>query len=162
MFKDPFVLTSDAAIEEATILVRKKQVWVHRVCQPGGTGGEIASIVAFTRNTDTVSTITKVYTNPKWRNRDCAERLIRHVCKQYVYPVVRVVQANSDHTSFLISLLLTAESVVIYVARDNPGLAKVLDRVGFIGLSPNSSSVDGVDAWLELGFDRTKVQLGHW
>ena len=50
----------------------------------------------------------------------------------------------------------------MYVAHDNPGTAKVLDRVGFVGLAANSSSVDGVDSWLEVGFDRTKVQLGHW
>lgn len=40
--------------------------------------------------------------------------------------------------------------------------AKVLRRVGFVGLEPNAFSVDGVDHWIEYGFDRNHVNLGHW
>ena len=51
---------------------------------------------------------------------------------------------------------------MLYVAHNNPAAAKVYDRVGFLGLGPTSSSVPGVDSWLELGFDRAVVTLGHW
>jgi len=41
---------------------------------------EVASIVACTRNTNRVATITKVYTPNEWRNKGCAGRLVRYVC----------------------------------------------------------------------------------
>ncbi len=62
--------------------MRQNQVWVHRIRQQGEDRSSIASIVAFTRNSDTLATITKVYTNPDYRRRGCAERLVRRVCKQ--------------------------------------------------------------------------------
>lgn len=138
---DPFVLTPQAAIREASILIRNNQVWVHRVRCASGQRDEIASIVAFTRNTEAVATISKVYTNPAWRRRGCAERLVRRVCKH---------------------LLCAHESVALYVAHNNPGAAKVYHRVGFLGLTEESEPVEGVDRWLEIGLDREKVQLGHW
>ena len=60
------------------------------------------------------------------------------------------------------SLLKTKESVCLYVAHNNPAAAKVYHRVGFLGLGPETERVEGVDRWLELGFDRSKVELGHW
>jgi hypothetical protein len=60
------------------------------------------------------------------------------------------------------SLLLTKESVILYVAHDNHGAAKVYHRVGFQGLSADAAPVEGVDPWLEIGFDRNQVKLGHW
>lgn len=51
---------------------------------------------------------------------------------------------------------------MLYVAHDNVGAASVYKRVGFVGLGRDASSVDGVDRWLEIGFDRSRVQLGHW
>jgi hypothetical protein len=60
------------------------------------------------------------------------------------------------------SLLLTKESVVLYVGHDNPGAAKVYHRVGFLGLAGNADPVEGVDHWTEIGFDRTQVELGQW
>ncbi|KAI0961909.1 hypothetical protein AcW1_000869 [Taiwanofungus camphoratus] len=137
---EPFVLSPKEAVEEATFLVHNRQLWVHEVTAPGGRS-EIASIVAVTRTSDTVAAITKVYTNPKWRQRGCAERLTRRVCQH---------------------LLKTQDSVVLYVARNNPAAAKVYHRVGFVGLSPESEPIEGVDPWLELGFERTLVNLGHW
>jgi predicted GNAT family acetyltransferase len=71
----------EGAIKEATLLVRNKQLWVHEIRQDDAVP-EIASIVAVTRESNTVSAITKVYTNPQWRRRGCAERLVRRVCKQ--------------------------------------------------------------------------------
>ena len=61
-----------------------------------------------------------------------------------------------------ISLLTLKKTVVLYVANNNPAAAKVYSRVGFVGLGPESGPTEGVDQWLELGFDRQRVQLGHW
>ncbi|KAG6910503.1 hypothetical protein DXG01_009922 [Tephrocybe rancida] len=133
----PFVLTKEEAIEEATLLVSREQLWVHSI-QDGNCTPEIASIVAVTRESASVAAITKVFTNPDWRSRRCAERLVR-----------KVTQSRK-------------ENVVLYVAHDNPAASKVYNRVGFVGLDESSLSVDGVESWLELGFDRNKVQLGHW
>ena len=118
-----------------------------------------ASIVAVTRTSETVAGVTKVFTNPRWRQRGCAERLVRHVCQQYVHLDCShcVQHAHASHR-----LLQTKESVVLYVAHDNPTAAKVYHRVGFVGLSEDGAPVEGVDPWLELGFDQEKVDLGHW
>jgi len=136
----PFVLNMEDAIREASAMIAERQLWVHEVCFRGQPA-EIASIVAVTRISSTVAGITKVYTNPRWRQRGCAERLVRKVCKH---------------------LLKTKEKVVLYVAHNNPAAAKVYHRVGFLGLRPEFGPVEGVDSWLELGFDRSQVILGHW
>ncbi|KAJ6590082.1 hypothetical protein DFH09DRAFT_1140853 [Mycena vulgaris] len=138
---DPFILTHEGAIKEAAILIRNQQIWVHGVRRVGDVAEDIASIVAFTRNTDTVATISKVFTNPNWRRRGCAERLVRRVCKQ---------------------LLATKQSVALYVAHNNPAATRVYDHVGFLGLADGASPVEGVDSWLEIGLDRSKIELGHW
>ncbi|GLB37824.1 putative FR47-like protein [Lyophyllum shimeji] len=139
----PFCLTRARADEEAALLVEKKQVWVHEAQNPGQPK-EIASIVAFTRNSENVAAITKVYTNPKWRRRGCAERLVRRVCKHFLTGPGR------------------KESVVLYVAHDNRAATNVYHRVGFAGLAKDSPPVEGVDRWLEIGFDFAKVDLGQW
>ncbi|KAI0375260.1 hypothetical protein BV20DRAFT_1117663 [Pilatotrama ljubarskyi] len=133
---EPFVLTEQRAHLEAITLILNGQVWVHTA---GEQGSQIACIVAVTRTTDNVAAITKVYTCPEWRSRGCAERLVRHVCG---------------------SLLQTKESIVLYVAHNNPAAAKVYERVGFIGFE--SCSGQSADSWKELGFDRDVVQVGHW
>ncbi|KAF5375549.1 hypothetical protein D9615_009137 [Tricholomella constricta] len=138
----PFRLTRARAEEEATLLVEMNQVWVHEARLPGQPK-EIASIVAFTRNSDMVATITKVCTNPKWRRRGCAGRLVRRVCK------------------YLLNGPNRKESVVLYVAHDNRAANYVYHRVGFAGLSNNGPAVQGVDPWLEVGFDFAEVDLGH-
>ncbi|KAF9448262.1 hypothetical protein P691DRAFT_792720 [Macrolepiota fuliginosa MF-IS2] len=137
----PYSLTWDGAIREATFLVGHHQVWIHRIAQKGTSRSEIASIVAFTRNSETNATITKVYTNPKWRRLGCAERLVRKVCEY---------------------LLQSKVTVSLFVAHDNPGAALVYSRVGFVGLGPQEGFVPGVEGWTEIGFDRNFVQLGHW
>lgn len=77
-------MSPSGAMAEASLLIKKGQVWVHEICAPRQRP-EIASIVAVTRTSDTVAGITKVYTNPRWRQRGCAERLVRHVCRECVY-----------------------------------------------------------------------------
>ena len=81
-YQPPFRLSKDRAREEAEILVHNEEVWVH-TARNHAQEEEIASIVACTRNSATVGTITKVFTNPRWRRRGCAERLVRRVCTQY-------------------------------------------------------------------------------
>ena len=66
--------------------------------------------------------------------------------------------------SHLVSRLLfkqCKEMVVLYVAHNNPAAATVYSRVGFQGLQ-NGDNVPEVERWLELGFDRKCVDLGHW
>lgn len=76
-----------------------------------------------------------------------------------VWPYIEGV----DRTGICISSLLESkESVVLYVAHNNPAAAKVYHRVGFVGLCDEERSTDSVDNWLELGFDRGLVDLGHW
>ena len=53
------------------------------------------------------------------------------------------------------------ESVVLYVAHENDAANHVYRRVGFAGLGNGERVVD-VDPWLEIGFDRNQVELGHW
>ena len=79
----PFDLSREDAIREVSSMIDDGQLWVHEIRyhrQPP----EIASIVAVTRNSSAIATITKVYTNPAWRGKGCAERLVRKVSKQYV------------------------------------------------------------------------------
>ncbi|KXN93240.1 hypothetical protein AN958_00164 [Leucoagaricus sp. SymC.cos] len=78
---DPYNLTEQGAIREAEFLVHQGQIWIHRVTRKGTGQSAIASIVAFTRISETNGTITKVYTNPNWRRLGCAERLVRQVCE---------------------------------------------------------------------------------
>jgi len=137
---EPFILTREGSVKEATLLVRNSQVWVHGI-QRGDEAPEIASIVCTTRPSTTVAAVTKVYTNPRWRKLGCAERLVRRVCKH---------------------LLKTKESVVLYVAHDNKAAAKVYHRVGFVGLDGKDCTTEDVEPWLEIGFDRDMVELGHW
>ncbi|EPQ60347.1 hypothetical protein GLOTRDRAFT_52422 [Gloeophyllum trabeum ATCC 11539] len=136
---EPFILSHEAAWREAGMLIHNGKIWVHEISE-GGCATDIASIAAFTRESDRVAAITKVYTNPLWRQRGCAERLVRAV---------------TEH------LLRTKESVVLYVSHGNPA-AKVYDRVGFVGLRGNAEQYEGVDPWLELGFDPKVTRLGHW
>jgi len=135
---EPFTLTEEGALQEATYLVRNRLVWVHDI-EIGGVR-EIASIVAVTRQTEGVSGITKVFTSPRVRKRGCAERLVRYVCQHLLIKERR-------------------QAVVLYVAHDNPAAAKVYHRVGFQGLS-NQPRPEGVEDWLELGFQGANI--GHW
>ena len=52
------------------------------------------------------------------------------------------------------------DAVTLFVAHDNPAANKTYENVGFVGLGDTSSPE--VEPWLEIGFDREKVKLGHW
>lgn len=81
LIQDPYFLTPEAAEREAALLIEKGEMWVHEV-RSREHAPEIASIVAVTRSSEKVATITKVYTSHKWRKRGCAERLTRKVVDQ--------------------------------------------------------------------------------
>jgi predicted GNAT family acetyltransferase len=135
---EPFTLTEEDALKEATYLVRNRLVWVHDI-EVGGVR-EIASIVAVTRQSENVCGITKVFTSPHIRKRGCAERLVRYVCQHLLI---------HEHK----------HAVVLFVAHNNPAAAKVYHRVGFQGLSAAPRPA-GIDDYIELGF--SGAQLGHW
>ncbi|KAJ3877892.1 acyl-CoA N-acyltransferase [Lentinula edodes] len=140
---EPFVLNKAGALEEAQMLIRKEQVWVHETQREGSNRPEIACLVAYTRNTQTTATITKVMTSPAHRGLGCAQRLVRQVCKHLLYS--------------------GKQAVALYVAHDNIPACKVYHKVGFVGLDEyHDQPIEGVERWLEIGFDRAKVQLGHW
>jgi len=107
---------------------------------------EIATIVAVTRKSEGVATITKVYTPEKWRGHGCAERLVRHVCIEYV---LAAVIFHHDTNFFLNRLLEKYKQIVLYIDVENRANV-VYDRMGFQGLSKGSVS----ERWIETGFER--------
>ena len=64
---------------EAQELISRQVLWVYEAPAPNGRGIAIASLCAVTRTSWTVGAITKVYTHPLFRQRGCAERLVRQV-----------------------------------------------------------------------------------
>lgn len=133
---EPFLLSEEKAEEEARLLIANKQVWVLEM-QKHNEKPEIATIVAVTRKSEGVATITKVYTPAKWRGKGCAKTLVRHVC---------------------VELLEKYKQIVLYVGVENPA-KMVYSHVGFQGISGGSPSAE---RWREIGFDQSKVELGHW
>ena len=63
-------------------LISRGLVWVYMARDEDMNGYEVASIVACTRNTERVATITKVHTPNEWRGKGCAGRLVRHVYQE--------------------------------------------------------------------------------
>ncbi|KAL0072635.1 hypothetical protein AAF712_000398 [Marasmius tenuissimus] len=138
---EPFILDEEGAYREAQYLIQSNQVWVHTVSTTHYT--DIACIVAFTRNSENNATISKVFTNPEWRGYKCAQRLVARVCRELLF-----CQGK--------------KSVALFVAHDNGAASKVYHNVGFGGLYPSNDGPSSAPGWTEFGFDRRKVQLGHW
>ncbi|KAG7091256.1 hypothetical protein E1B28_010305 [Marasmius oreades] len=137
----PFFLSEEGAYLEAEHLIQTKQVWVHAASN--GRQTAIASIVAFTRNSETNATITKVFTNPDFRGQGCAKRLVRRVCEHLLFKTGK-------------------SSVALFVAHDNAPASRVYHNVGFVGLDGTERDSRQAPSWKEIGFDRKKVELGHW
>ncbi|KAF8530013.1 hypothetical protein BU17DRAFT_59792 [Hysterangium stoloniferum] len=135
---EPFILTRDEALKEAAYLVSNKMGWVHEIFH--GSSSDIACVVATTRNSKNVGTISKVYTSQRWRRHGCAERLVRHVCEHLL---------NVERKQW----------VALYVSHENRAAEKVYDKVGFVGLC-GKDRVEGVEDWVEIGFGNAR--LGHW
>lgn len=137
-----FQETDEAALAEARELITKRVLWVYEIVAPDHTGRDqvsIACICAVTRTTENVAAITKVFTHPMFRQRGCAERLVRYVTKELLTQ-------------------LSKRMVVLYVGHTNSA-ARVYDRVGYVGLG-DKPKVEGVEDWLEVGFMNT--DRGHW
>lgn len=133
-------MTKDQAIAEAKILIKSGQTWLLEVAHPGEPS-VVACIVCVTRSSQNVATITKVYTIPEARGHKCAQRLVLFVTHE---------------------LLAKKLAVVLYAARDNIAARTAYDRVGFIGLGTRGPYIEDAEDWLEIGFDRAAVELGHW
>lgn len=51
---------------------------------------------------------------------------------------------------------------MLYVGNKNPAM-RVYDKVGFVGLGSSApEQYKHVEDWLEIGFDQSRVELGHW
>lgn len=79
----PFILSREQSKIEAKLIVRDGQCWIHRISRNGGPS-QIACIVVVGRDSGPVAAITKVFTHKDWRSNGCAERLVWHVCNEYV------------------------------------------------------------------------------
>ncbi|KAG8852832.1 hypothetical protein FRB96_008520 [Tulasnella sp. 330] len=131
---EPFVLSVQDSFKEAGLYIQNRQMYAYKV------GEETASIVCVTRSSQNVAAITKVYTNPQFRGRKCAEKLVRHACQHQLGEMGK-------------------REVVLFVAHDNKAAEKVYDRVGFQGLW-GKARPEGVNDWVEIGFEDAEV--GHW
>jgi len=131
----PFTLTPERAHQEAQYMITHGLVSVYTI------DGQISTIVAVTRKSESVAGMTKVYTTPRFRGRGCAEKLVAHVCEQ--------------------QLSLGMESVVLFVGHALSA-ARVYHRVGFVGVGPGKGPNYTPDAerWIEYGFQ--DATLGHW
>ncbi|KAI0080327.1 hypothetical protein K474DRAFT_1590001 [Panus rudis PR-1116 ss-1] len=136
---EPYTLDDAGAYSEATRLINDGVLWV--CLDPSSNTAKIACIVAAARVTETVSAITKVYTLPECRGHKYAQYLTNYVVHE---------------------LLKSKKSVVLYVSHGN-NAKKVYERVGFVelGLEEEIGSGDSCK-WCEIGFDRRRVDLGHW
>jgi ribosomal protein S18 acetylase RimI-like enzyme len=128
-----FPLTLQRGRIEARELIENGQVWVYNV------NDGCSTICAVARSTPQVSTITKVYTTPKFRKMGCAECLIRYVTRELLFEDKKA-------------------SVALYVGHQN-NAQRVYDRVGFAGLC-GKDKPEGVEDSLELGF--IGANKGHW
>lgn len=64
-------------MQEARELIVNKLIWV----LTSGPDRTVTSLVAFTRNSEKVATITKAFTDPAHRGGGCLERLLGAVCE---------------------------------------------------------------------------------
>jgi len=53
------------------------------------------------------------------------------------------------------------EKIALFVGLENRA-ANVYGRVGFVGIGKEAVPTEGVDTWVEFGFDTRYVTLGHW
>ncbi|KAJ8517526.1 hypothetical protein ONZ45_g5311 [Pleurotus djamor] len=74
----PFEHTQESSEVESRALISHRLAWILLA------DDQIVSLVAVTRNSAAVATITKVYTPPAFRGHKYAEKLVRHVTKVYL------------------------------------------------------------------------------
>ncbi|KAF9245809.1 hypothetical protein BU15DRAFT_40842 [Melanogaster broomeanus] len=137
----PFVLDDERAELEAKLLIENKQAWKRKKT------GTSACLVATTRESENVTAVTKVYAplsleGPRLR------------CTTYASCLPRVEYRRR----------FSKQQVVLYVGNSNELAAarRVYAKIGFqgIGSPAESYAVEGVEKWLEIGFEATT--LGYW
>ena len=53
------------------------------------------------------------------------------------------------------------EMISLYVGTTNRA-RRVYADAGFVGLGNNDVQAEGIENWVEYGFDRSRIVLGHW
>lgn len=53
------------------------------------------------------------------------------------------------------------EIISLYVGTTNRA-RRVYAEAGFVGLGNDGVPVEGIENWVETGFNRSRVDLGHW
>ena len=53
------------------------------------------------------------------------------------------------------------EMIALYVGTTNRA-RRVYADAGFVGLGNSDDQVEGIENWVETGFKRSHVVLGHW
>ena len=157
----PYEINTLQARKEAEVMINANQLWVYQLPTDLASGTTknntaIATIVAVTRSTPTVSAITKVYTNAAHRNRGCAEKLVAHVSNELLSTPIQT-RGGCPKVDAYVQATKKAHSVVLFVGHTLDA-TRVYRRVGFVGL--DGSKGDGIEDWLELGFEG--ANLGHW
>ncbi|KAF8712408.1 hypothetical protein AX14_013127 [Amanita brunnescens Koide BX004] len=61
----------------------------------------------------------------------------------------------------VLSAFLQREMVALYVGTTNRTRLVYADA-SFVGLGNNDAHVEGVDNWVEIGCDRSQIDLGHY
>ncbi|KAF8330793.1 uncharacterized protein EI90DRAFT_3016628 [Cantharellus anzutake] len=146
-----FELSPDDSVREASIYVKRGQMYVCEVELPNGER-HMASICAVTRNTARNATISKVHTSSGFRSMGYAETLVRRVCHRLLHEKEsRFGRAPLDFEPY--------DAVALYVAHENIAASTVYDRVGFQGLR-GKARPHGVEDVLELGFENSIK--GYW
>jgi len=137
---DPYQLSLEQGIQEATCLIKREELYVCEVALPDTEKYEVVCIIATTRKSDKIAAVSKVYTHPDHRRQGYAKELLTYVCNE---------------------ILKTKEMVVLFVAHDLTTAARVYGRVGFVGVGERPIRERAlVEKWLELGFE--DVDIGHW
>ncbi|KAF9047567.1 hypothetical protein BJ165DRAFT_1526860 [Panaeolus papilionaceus] len=145
----PFQITKEQAYLEAEYLVNNQLVWVCRAWSNTHQKWRVVSLVAYTRNTPTSATITKVYTLESARGDGIALKLTNTVCRHLF-----------SHGKREISLFVGVENKAGFVYK----------RLGFPvppmppqgQPTPSHSEMHAPERWIEYGFHRDRVTLGIW
>ncbi|KAG6373859.1 hypothetical protein JVT61DRAFT_6011 [Boletus reticuloceps] len=141
----PYQLDDARARLEADAMIANEHVWVHSI-QRQGQAPEMACLVATTRESNHVTAVTKVFTAAHSRGLGCAPRLLHRVCTE-------ILHSPGE------------KRVVLYVgnAKEMEPARRLYHKIGFQGLNGPQSQVqpmEGVERWLEIGFQGTA--LGYW
>lgn len=81
------------------------------------------------------------------------------LCLPPVRLIISYSYSESDTLPFFSLFESGKENIALFVGVDNPA-AKVYQRVGFDGIY--NAPVEGVDQWVEYGFDSARVDMGLW